>query len=97
MEGFKHYIGWCAVNAYTCTCTYTGWNQFKNYVYSQMCYPVYTDLGLEREEIAICPPDRVLGAIGPLNKDHVDVALVRDTLVDTVYLTMSDIGCREEG
>ena len=54
---------------------------------------------MKREEITIRPPDCVLGAIRPLNKDHVDIALVRDTFVHTVYLATSDVGCgeKEEG
>ena len=56
-------------------------------------YPSNTHLGLEWEEVAIGSPDSVLGAIGPLHQDHVDVALVRETLVHTVHLTASDVGC----
>ena len=56
-------------------------------------YPSNTHLGLEWEEVAIGSPDGVLGAVGPLHKDHVDVALVRETLVHTVHLTASDVGC----
>ena len=46
---------------------------------------------MEREEVTIGPPNGVLSPIRPFHKDHVDITLVRQPLVDTVYLTTSDV------